>query len=59
MIGDNDRANYAYALAKSGRYQDALDVLNTLKNPNTAVALNYRVTPPASSDARMKASATI
>lgn len=42
MIGDNDRANYAYALAKSGRYQDALDVLNTLKNPNTAVALNYR-----------------
>ncbi|CAI1017805.1 Predicted O-linked N-acetylglucosamine transferase, SPINDLY family [Serratia liquefaciens] len=42
MVSDNDRTNYAYALAKSGRYQEALDVLNTLKNPNTAVALNYR-----------------
>lgn len=42
MIGDSDRANYAYMLAKSGRYQEALEVLNTLQNPNTAIALNYR-----------------
>ena len=41
-VDDADRTNYAYALAKSGRYQEALDMLNTLKNPNTAVALNYR-----------------
>ncbi|OMQ23528.1 tetratricopeptide repeat protein [Serratia oryzae] len=41
-LSDSDRANYAYALAKSGRYQEALDVLNTLQDPNTAVALNYR-----------------
>ncbi|HGM5808469.1 TPA: tetratricopeptide repeat protein [Serratia marcescens] len=41
-VGDADRTNYAYALAKSGRYQEALDVLNTLKDPNTAAALNYR-----------------
>ncbi len=42
MIDDNVRANYAYTLAKSGRYQEALDVLNTLQDPNTAIALNYR-----------------
>jgi tetratricopeptide (TPR) repeat protein len=41
-VSDSDRTEYAYALAKSGRYQEALDVLNTLKDPNTAVALNYR-----------------
>ncbi|WP_416309310.1 tetratricopeptide repeat protein [Serratia marcescens] len=41
-IGDADRTSYAYALAKSGRYQEAIDVLNTLKDPSTAVALNYR-----------------
>ena len=42
MIGDQDRTDYAYALAKAGRYQEALDMLNTLKDPNTAEALNYR-----------------
>lgn len=42
MIGDQSRTSYAYALAKAGRYQEALDMLNTLKNPNTAEALNYR-----------------
>lgn len=42
MIGDKARTNYAYALAKDGRYQEALDMLNTLKNPDTAEALNYR-----------------
>ena len=33
---------YAYALAKADRYQEALDVLDSLQNPNTARALNYR-----------------
>lgn len=42
MIGDEARTDYAYALAKAGRYQEALDMLNTLKDPNTAEALNYR-----------------
>lgn len=42
MIDDQSRTSYAYALAKAGRYQEALDMLNTLKNPNTAEALNYR-----------------
>jgi Flp pilus assembly protein TadD len=39
---DADRANYAYRLAKDGRYEEALSLLDTLKNPNTAKALNYR-----------------
>jgi hypothetical protein len=30
------------ALAKSERYQEALNVLDTLENPNTPRALNYR-----------------
>jgi predicted Zn-dependent protease len=34
--------DYAYALAKAERYDEALDVLDTLQNPNTAKALNYR-----------------
>lgn len=42
MISDEARADYAYALAKDKRYQEALDMLNTLKDPNTAEALNYR-----------------
>lgn len=42
MIGDEARTDYAWALAKDGRYQEALDMLNTLKNPATAEALNYR-----------------
>jgi Flp pilus assembly protein TadD len=33
---------YAYALAKSDRYQEAIDVLDLLDNPNTPRALNYR-----------------
>lgn len=42
MIDDKSRTEYAYALAKAGRYQEALDMLSTLKDPNTAEALNYR-----------------
>ena len=33
---------YAYALAKADRYQEALDVLDILQNPNTPRALNFR-----------------
>ncbi|RON39202.1 tetratricopeptide repeat protein, partial [Pseudomonas frederiksbergensis] len=39
---DADRADYAYRLAKDGRYEEALALLDTLKDPNTAKALNYR-----------------
>ena len=33
---------YAYALAKADQYQEAIDVLDLLDNPNTPRALNYR-----------------
>ncbi|MGV8918408.1 MAG: tetratricopeptide repeat protein [Pseudomonas sp.] len=39
---DADRTDYAYSLAKAGRYDEALALLDTLKEPNTARALNYR-----------------
>jgi tetratricopeptide (TPR) repeat protein len=42
LVPDKDRTEYAYTLAKAGRYQEALDMLDTLKNPNTKEALNYR-----------------
>ncbi len=42
LTPDEDRTDYAYRLAKDGRYQEALDLLDTLKQPNTAKALNYR-----------------
>jgi Flp pilus assembly protein TadD len=42
LVPDEDRTNYAYQLAKDGRYEEALALLDTLKNPNTAKALNYR-----------------
>jgi tetratricopeptide (TPR) repeat protein len=41
-ITDDNKADYAYSLAKVGRYDEALQVLDTLKDPNTAEALNYR-----------------
>ena len=41
-LPDRDLANYAYALAKAKRYDEALEVLNLMKNPNTGQALNYR-----------------
>lgn len=41
-LSDEDRADYAYALAKAARYQEALEVLDTMKQPETAKALNYR-----------------
>ena len=42
VLPDSELTEYAYALAKAERYQEALDVLNTLDNPNTPRALNYR-----------------
>jgi Flp pilus assembly protein TadD len=41
-LSDADRTDYAYRLAKAGRYEEALALLDTLKQPNTAKALNYR-----------------
>lgn len=42
LVPDADRTTYAYRLAKSGRYEEALALLDTLEQPNTAIALNYR-----------------
>jgi hypothetical protein len=53
-LSDQDKTNYAYHLAKKGEYQAALNLLDTLKNSNTAEAWNYRGTPPANWAARMK-----
>jgi tetratricopeptide (TPR) repeat protein len=42
-ITDENRADYAYSLAKKDhRYAEALAVLDTMQDPNTAEALNYR-----------------
>jgi tetratricopeptide (TPR) repeat protein len=42
VLPDPELTEYAYALAKAGRYQEAIDVLDLLDNPNTPRALNYR-----------------
>ncbi len=42
LLDDKSLTDYAYALAKDGRYEEALATLDRLKNPNTAEALNYR-----------------
>jgi tetratricopeptide (TPR) repeat protein len=42
VLPDAELTEYAYALAKADRFQEALDVLDTLDNPNTPRALNYR-----------------
>ena len=39
---DLELTEYAFALAKADRYQEAIDVLDLLENPNTPRALNYR-----------------
>lgn len=41
-LTEQDKTVYAYALAKAERYEEALALLDTLKQPNTAEALNYR-----------------
>ena len=42
VLPDTDLTEYAYALAKADRFQEAIDVLDSLQNPNTPRALNYR-----------------
>jgi len=42
VLPDKALTDYAYALVRARRYREAIDVLNLLKDPNTAVALNYR-----------------
>jgi tetratricopeptide (TPR) repeat protein len=42
VLPDSDLIEYAYALAKADRFQEALDVLDSVGNPNTPRALNYR-----------------
>ncbi|HEY1453177.1 MAG TPA: hypothetical protein VGF57_06915 [Roseiarcus sp.] len=42
VLPDSDLTEYAYALAKADRYQEAIDVLDLLENRNTPRALNYR-----------------
>jgi tetratricopeptide (TPR) repeat protein len=42
VLPDSDLTEYAYALAKADRYQEAIDVLDLLDNQNTPRALNYR-----------------
>jgi predicted Zn-dependent protease len=41
-LPDKVLRDYAYALAKADRYDEALDTLNLLRDPNNAEALNYR-----------------
>jgi tetratricopeptide (TPR) repeat protein len=42
VLPDKALTDYAYALIKAHRYQEAIAVLDLMKDPNTAVALNYR-----------------
>ena len=42
VLPDPELTEYAFALAKAARYQEALDVLDMLDDPNTPRALNYR-----------------
>jgi tetratricopeptide (TPR) repeat protein len=42
LLPDSEMTEYAFALASEERYQEALDVLDLLQNPNTPRALNYR-----------------
>ena len=42
VLPDPELTDYAFALIKTGRYGDAIGLLDILENPNTAVALNYR-----------------
>jgi hypothetical protein len=46
---DPDLTEYASAPAKADRYQEAIDLLDLLDNPNTPRVLNYRgyATPKA------------
>ncbi len=41
-LSDGNLADYAYALAKANRFEEALAILATAKNQNDPVVLNYR-----------------
>lgn len=41
-VTDENRTDYAYSLAKDGRYEEALAILDTVKDQNNAEVLNYR-----------------
>ena len=42
VLPDSDLTGYANALLKADRFEEAIDVLDLLDNPNTPRALNYR-----------------
>ena len=42
VLPDSELTEYGYALARADRFQEAIDVLDSLDNPNTPRALNYR-----------------
>jgi len=42
VLPDKVLTDYAAALSKAGRYDEALAILDLLRQPNTAEALNYR-----------------
>ena len=42
VLPDKTLADYAYVLAKAERYQEALQILDLMKDRNAAEALNYR-----------------
>jgi Flp pilus assembly protein TadD len=42
VIDDESLADYAYALAKAERFEEALATLDLMLEPDTAEALNYR-----------------
>ena len=42
VVDDKSLAAYAYALAKDGRYEEALATLDLMQDAGTAEALNYR-----------------
>ncbi|MBX5180726.1 tetratricopeptide repeat protein [Rhizobium lentis] len=41
-VSDENRTDYAYSLAKAGRYEEALAMLDTVKDQKSAEVLNYR-----------------
>ncbi|SCB62073.1 Tetratricopeptide repeat-containing protein [Rhizobium aethiopicum] len=41
-VSDENRTDYAYSLAKAGRYEEALAMLDTVKDQDNAEVLNYR-----------------
>jgi Flp pilus assembly protein TadD len=42
VLTDEAVTDYAYALAKAERFEEALETLNMVRNANTPKALNYR-----------------